>query len=210
MAAVAVGADPQAVRPFTNESTALSRAFEMRHLEVAYALLPHCAPGSDPAQRTPLRVACSVGDERSAKWMLDNGWDPMEPDFYGYQPAHAAADSGSLSILQLLAGAGAGAGAGTDMDARSEPGQSPLHRCAFAMRCMGVSGAACATFLLSCGADPDRRASMRPSDGPFRGKEVFTPREYALAERDMEMAAAMDKLALGGAVPQAMVPAPPW
>ncbi|XP_026477756.1 transient receptor potential channel pyrexia-like [Ctenocephalides felis] len=99
---------------------------------------------TDPEGRTPLHLACCIGDERSAEYLLDRGarleqWDKGRRA----TALHCAASAASRPCVMLLLNRGA------DVNAGLQQARSPLH---YAV----LSGAVpCVRELLRQGACPD-------------------------------------------------------
>ncbi|MFC5570343.1 ankyrin repeat domain-containing protein [Lysobacter yangpyeongensis] len=141
MTLLANGADPRAVDHDGN--TALHHAARSSDPGVA-ALLRDAAAEIDPLNvdgLSPLGVACSVGNWRLAKFLLERGAKPEPP---GGQPALLAAAGGEeddVAGVQLLLKHKA------RVDARDAHGRSALHEAAFAGHVEIVE------VLLAAGAD---------------------------------------------------------
>lgn len=60
-----------------------------------------------------LTYACIIGNVPLAKQAINNGGDVNETDSDGYTPLHAAAEKGSLQLVDLLLQLGANRGART-------------------------------------------------------------------------------------------------
>lgn len=86
--------------------------------------------------------AAIVGDENKVRELLPDCLDVNEPDDYGETPLHYAADSGHVSIIELLLRYGA------EIDGRNRHRQTPLMRAAMFGHLEAVR------FLLDKDADP--------------------------------------------------------
>jgi len=80
--------------------------------------------GKGPVRPSPLHLAASFGEDRTARVLIDAGADVNAVGPQGKTPLHLAAASGRLAVVRALIDAGADVKAATEMD------ETPLHTAA--------------------------------------------------------------------------------
>ncbi|XP_061560774.1 ankyrin repeat and EF-hand domain-containing protein 1a [Phycodurus eques] len=95
----------------------------------------------DPFYKTPLMVACAIGNYEVTKYLLDKSAAVDICDQFCWTPLHHAAQAGKVEILELLLEAGA------NIDAQTITGTTPL------MVAIQSTHISCVEFFFTAGAN---------------------------------------------------------